>query len=225
MNYPHVGVTMNEGIKLADKGDYEKACQYYTAAIGQDPKAWPLYLNRGVALMNMGKLDLAIQDFNTLLRLAPGVLMAQILRGQVHERLGNYSRALADYDRIVIITPQAMPLTSALAHNHRAWLRATCPDASFRNGKQALADAQSACNESGWREALYIDTLAAAHAEVGDFDSAIRFEQQAIKGAHEDAWAIKDSERRRAAYERQLARYQRRLAAYERRQLWRSNLH
>ena len=88
-----------------------------------------------------------------------------------------------------------------------------------------MTDAKSACNETNWRETAYIDTLAAAHAEVGDFNSTVQFEQQAIKGAREDAWGIKDPARRRAAYERQLALYQRRLAAYERHQPWRSNLH
>jgi tetratricopeptide (TPR) repeat protein len=215
---------MQKGNDSAQKGDYETARQYYTRAIGQDPKAWPLYFNRAFALMNLGKLDLAIQDLNTVLSLARGALPAQVWRGQIYERLGNYSLALADYDRIISITPQSLPLNCAFAQNSRAWLRATCADASFRNGKQAVADANTACNSTSWSEAAYIDTLAAAYAEVGDFDAAIRFEQQAIKGVREETWAIKDPERRRAAYERQLTRYQRRLAVYEHHQPWRSNL-
>ena len=214
---------MNNGVELAHKGEYEKARQYFDAAIGQDPKAWPLYLNRANIFVHQRKFDLAVQDLNTVLRLRPGVLLVQVLRGQIHEHLGNYSSVLADYDRVVSIT-SSLPLNSAFAQNSRAWLRATCPGASFRNGKQALADAKSACNETSWSEVAYIDTLAAAHAEAGDFDSAIQFEQRAIKGAREETWSIKDSQRRRAAYERQLVRYQRRLAAYERHQPWRSNL-
>ena len=66
--------------------------------------------------------------------------------------------------------------------------------------------------------------LAAFYAEAGDFDSAIQFEQRAIKSAREETWAINDPGRRRAAYERQLAHYQRRLAAYKRHQPWRSIL-
>ena len=88
-----------------------------------------------------------------------------------------------------------------------------------------MSDARSACNETNWSEPAHVDTLAAAHGEARDFDSAIQFEQRAIKGAREDAWAIKDQKRRRAMYECQLALYQRRLAAYERQQPWRSNLH
>jgi len=223
LNYPSLGTTMNKGVELADKGDYDKARQLYDAAIAQDPKAWPLYLNRSNVFVHQRKFDLAIQDLNTVLRLRPGVLLAQVLRGILCEHLGDYSRALTDCDRVVSITP-SLPLNRAFAQNSRAWLRATCPNASFRNGKQAVADAKSACDETSWRETAYIDTLAAAHAEAADFDSAIQFEQRAIKSAREETWAINDPGRRRAAYERQLAHYHRRLAAYERHQPWRSKL-
>ena len=224
LNYQSVSVTMNKGVELADKGDYEKARQYFDAAIGQDPKAWPIYLNRANVFVHQRKFDLAIQDLNTVLRLRPGVLLVQVLRGLIYEHLGDYRRALADYDRVVSIT-SSLPLNRGFAQNNRAWLRATCPNASFRNGKEAVADAKSACNETSWREMAYIDTLAAAHAEAVDFDSAIKFERQAINGAREEAWGIKDPKRRRTAYEGQVAGYQRRLAAYERHQPWRSNVH
>jgi tetratricopeptide (TPR) repeat protein len=39
LNYRSLGETMNKGVELADKGDYDKARQLYDAAIAQDPKA------------------------------------------------------------------------------------------------------------------------------------------------------------------------------------------
>jgi serine/threonine-protein kinase len=62
----------------------------------------------------------------------------------------------------------------------RAWLHATCPDASLRNGRSAIDDAKKACTMTKWKEAGPIDTLAAACAETGDFDSALRYQQQAM---------------------------------------------
>src|SRR5205807_6285695 len=64
--------------------------------------------------------------------------------------------------------------------NDRAWLRATCADPSIRNGQLAIADAKKACEIDEWQDTSYMDTLAAAYAEAGDFDSAVRYEEQAI---------------------------------------------
>ena len=146
-NYPSTAKTVGKGNELLKRRDYEKARQYYDAAIVQDPTAWGAYVNRAVVFIHQRKWDLAIQDLNTVTRLKPGHLLAAILRGQVNQYLGNYSRALADYDSIVSIT-DSLPLTRAVALNSRAWLQSTCPDASFRNGRQAVADAKSACDST-----------------------------------------------------------------------------
>ena len=66
------------------------------------------------------------------------------------------------------------------ALNGLAWVLATCPDARFRDGKMAVEMATRACELSKWAEAAWLDTLAAAHAEAGDFPSAVRWQLEAI---------------------------------------------
>jgi tetratricopeptide (TPR) repeat protein len=217
------GKFIRQGNDYLKKRDYEKARQSYDAAIAQEPTAWGPYMNRAVVLIHQQKWDLALQDLNNVIRLKPGHLTAALMRGQVNTRLGNYGRALAEYDMLVNITASSLTMTSAWALNGRAWIRATCPDASLRNGNQALADAKAACASTACRYAGCTDTLAAAYAEVGDFDSAIRFQKQAIRQAQEEAAAVKDADRRRNAYEKEIALYQTRLAGYERHQPWRSS--
>jgi serine/threonine protein kinase len=66
------------------------------------------------------------------------------------------------------------------AANKLAWLLATCSDNEIRDGREAITLAERAANGSGGKDPNTFDTLAAAHASVGNFAEAIRFQQQAI---------------------------------------------
>jgi hypothetical protein len=63
--------------------------------------------------------------------------------------------------------------------NNVAWYLATHYDASKRNGQRALGLALRANEITRYREPLQLDTLAAAYAEVGNFDEAVRTSQRA----------------------------------------------
>ena len=94
-----------------------------------------------------------------------------------------YARALDHYDTAVRLDP-----VFAHARCARASLLATCPDARYRNGEVAVRDATVALDvarESGqlttnWKHRMYLETLAAALAECGDFDAAVQVEQEAL---------------------------------------------
>jgi tetratricopeptide (TPR) repeat protein len=66
------------------------------------------------------------------------------------------------------------------ALNGLAWLLATCPDATVRDGRRAVALAQRAVELTKWQSSNALDTLAAAYAEVGEFASGVRAEKQAM---------------------------------------------
>ena len=70
--------------------------------------------------------------------------------------------------------------------NNVAWFRATCPEARFRNGKEAVELATRACTLENWKDADGIDTLAAAYAEIGNFAEAERYQQKAMALLSED---------------------------------------
>lgn len=65
------------------------------------------------------------------------------------------------------------------ATNMLAWIRATADDAATRDGQRALVLARRVVEQAP--TATYLDTLAAALAEVGAFPEAVRTQQRALE--------------------------------------------
>ena len=66
------------------------------------------------------------------------------------------------------------------AANNLAWLMATCPDEKIRNGRQAVRIAEQLAKSTNHQRPDILDTLAAAYAENGNFESAIATAGKAV---------------------------------------------
>jgi len=141
-------------------GDVAGAKRNVDAALHNDPTFWPALYVRAQIYSREGKYDLALKDCNEALRQDRGVVEAALLRANINARLGKYAEALKEFDYLVSLHPRNVTLARALSD--RAWFRATCPNASFRNGQQAVKDAKAACNIMIWKDEHMIDTLAVA---------------------------------------------------------------
>jgi tetratricopeptide (TPR) repeat protein len=161
------------------KGQAEAALRDANEVLRIDPKFFPAYLIRAEIYLASGKYELAVQDCNVGLKIEPQFVDLAIMRAMANRGLRKYAASLAELDHVIAIRPPR-PSMVAMAFNQRAWLRATCPDPAFRDGQKAIADGKRACALTNSKSAVEIDTLAAAYAEAGDFDSANKYEQQAI---------------------------------------------
>jgi hypothetical protein len=67
-----------------------------------------------------------------------------------------------------------------MAHHGLAWNLATGPE-NLRDGKRAITHAKKACELTDYRNPGALETLAAAHAEAGNFKEAVRWQKEAIQ--------------------------------------------
>ncbi len=89
---------------------------------------------------------------------------------------GDLPGALARYHRALEIDPNHPEVL-----NNLAWLLATCPDATFRDGPEAVRLARRACELTRFRRPILVGTLAAAYAAAGRFDDARETARNAIQ--------------------------------------------
>jgi Tfp pilus assembly protein PilF len=163
------------------RGDLESARRNIAEALRRAPTFWPALYTRAHLFSREGKWDQAIRDCNEVLRQYSAYVPAALLRARINAALGNYSAARKEFDHVIEIQPRRE--FYAMAFEQRALFRAGCSNPSFRDARGAIDDAKKACTVTNWREADPIDTLAIASAESGDFDSAIRYEQQAMSAS------------------------------------------
>lgn len=169
----------SSGASLLELKRYDLAIRYLTDALGGDAKGEDvayLYRLRGDAHLGKGDSDKAAADYARAVNFDPKDTDGYVTRGFTYAKMGNYKAAASDYAMGIALSPDNDRAIGALA-----WLRATCPESSARNGREAVLAGTKACELTRWKNAGHIDTLAAAYAEMGSFDQAVKFQQQALQ--------------------------------------------
>jgi len=160
-------------------GEYDKAIEDYTLVIEINPKHYNAYSGRGFAYADKGEYDKAIDDFNQAIQIRPKYDYIYFNRGDAYKKKGEYGKAIDDFNQAISLNPNFSG-----AYNSMSWLLATCPDDKYRDGNKAIGFAKKAL-ELDTNSSQLLDIFAAAYAEAGKFEDAIKTQQKAIKMLNE----------------------------------------
>lgn len=155
------------GSCLAGKGQFDEAESYFRRALEIAPSEYA-HSDLGWSLARAGKLEEALPHFHAAIRIRQSYPKPHYFLGVTLDQLGRTREAMEQYREAL----RYEPLLS-LAMNNLAWRLATHPDASIRNGPEAVRLAEKACEITGSQVPVFLGTLAAAYAEAGRFDDAV----------------------------------------------------
>lgn len=155
--------------------DYEKAVEELSEILRLYPRNENALQRKGLAYRQLKDYPHAIDAFTRLIEVSQGSGPYND-RARTYAKVGQYSLAQADYERADKVAEKLKPQSKRMS-----WFLATCPEAKFRNGAEAVRRAFKECDASQSGESDDLDTLAAACAEAGRFDDAVRYEAKAVR--------------------------------------------
>lgn len=176
----------DRGFLCGQRGDHERALSDLSESLRLAPRSALTLVRRGDAYRLNNAFDNAIADYTAALELHPSFALAHHGRGLAHRGQAAYEEAFSDFSEAVRLDAR-----NAQAANDLARLLATCPEEKLRNGRRAVELAEQACRLTNHERADFLDTLAAAHAEAGQFAEAVKWAEKALQRAPVNAAAIR----------------------------------
>jgi tetratricopeptide (TPR) repeat protein len=166
----------NLGNALLAKGKVSGALSQFEAQVALQPNDPLAQYNFGRVLLDQGLARDAIPHLEKAVQISPTTADFHLKLGDACRQMGRAAESISQYEKALQILPRHVQAASSLA-----WMLATTPDASLRNGTRAVQLALFAGQLSGGQDPKIIGVLAAAYAETGDFSKAAATVRHALQ--------------------------------------------
>ena len=160
---------------LAGRGRVDEAIAHYREALELKPDYGLAHYNLGIAIASRGRVDEAVAHYEEALKIVPNDVNIRRSLEAAQSEQEKILTALARRRELLRTNPKDATLL-----NNTAWLLATDPNASVRNGPEAVELARRAVKLSDGNRAEILATLAAAYAEAGRFADAVQTAHKAL---------------------------------------------
>jgi tetratricopeptide (TPR) repeat protein len=154
--------------------DLEKVCK-------QEPEDLECRFQLALLYRTKKNFNKAFETFDAALAIDPKSWFLRYGRADLYLSVGKHAEAAKDYEIAYVSQPEETGLL-----NNFAWLLATSPDDTVRNGRRAIKLATKACELTNHKAPHILSTLAAAYAEAGDFEEAQNWSKKSVELATEE---------------------------------------
>jgi tetratricopeptide (TPR) repeat protein len=163
---------------FASQGRVDEAIERFQKALALEPKSAPFHIRLADAYYKTGRVNEAMNELQKALEIQPNYASAHNDLGAFLIMQGRSAEAIEHLQKALKIQPGNVDFQINLA-----WVLATDPDASLRNGDKAIELAQQANQSTGESNPDILRTLAAAYAEGGRYSNAVATAQRALAQA------------------------------------------
>ena len=136
----------NLGIVFLGKGKVDQAISLLQAAVDLRPDNSPAHENLAKALLQKGQVADALVHYRKLLELQPDNMEVHNIVGTVLVQQGRVAEGVEEWQKVLAVEPD-----NGNAMSNLAWVFATSPDQSLRDGPKAVQLAEDAARISGGR--------------------------------------------------------------------------